>query len=102
MCEDFKVFKLTSQSCKIQCDQGCAGPGQEHVDCECCNTRGAPCCADCQFMFWPFTIIIDAVSCGPRFCYHKCKSRSVTTKPKVVMPEVTKQVKLVSIVTEQP
>lgn len=102
MCEDFKVFKFTSRSCDIQFNEGCSGPSMEHRDCECCNTRGASCCADCHWVFWPFTIIIDVVSCGPRFCYHTCKTRSLETKPSIVVVEPTKPVKLINVVNTQP
>jgi hypothetical protein len=102
MCDDFKIFKLTGRSCEIQTEEGCAGPRQEHVDCECCNTRGDACCADCHWMFWPFTIIIDVVSCGPRFCYHKCKSRNVKTKPTVVYTDPMTPAKLVTVVNTEP
>ena len=101
MCEDFKIFKLTGRTCEIQWNEGCAGPRQDQPDCQCCNTRGAPCCADCMWMFWPFTIIIDVVSCGPRFCYSKCKTRNGYPKVKIMMYE-NSPAKLVGVVTSQP
>ena len=80
MCENFKIFKFTSRSCEIQTNEGCALPSQDHSGCGCCANHNAPCCAECHWMFWPFTIILDVISCGPRFCYHNCKSQSVETQ----------------------
>jgi hypothetical protein len=85
---EFTVFKYTCKSIRIL-ESSCQGDmAADRQDCECCSNRGEPLCAGCHCIFWPFTIIIDILTCTPRYISYKCYKNEptvVTEQPKIVV-----------------
>lgn len=72
--EGFEMCKYTCWACDVTEADCAASDATDRQDCECCNTRGQPCCASMYWMLTPFTVLIDLFTCGPRYIHHKCCS----------------------------
>ena len=75
----FRFFKYTGKAmsnCAIACDTPIRADASD-------AQRGEQCRSECNFWFWPFTLVFDIVSLpyrGPKHLIKKCRNNK--TKPK--------------------
>ncbi len=72
--KDFVFFLLTGKSCDSCLKAMDTGGPMVHSD----SQAERACCLECQWVCWPFTIVIDLISCPFRGTYHAyglCKKK---------------------------
>jgi hypothetical protein len=77
----FNMCKYTNWACGVVEADCAASSAADREDCECFNTRGQPCCASFYWVLTPFTMLIDIITCGPRYLHQECHS----TKPQPII-----------------
>ncbi len=98
----FNFFHYTKNSCE-RCTDACDTPTRENQsDAE----SNEICCKQCEWLFWPFCITFDMISCPCRlsyFAYHNtsCKSKCKSCCKKKE-PTITIQPYDVNVINKQP